>query len=525
MDKLFANFQMNNEFFVLMGLFLLITILISTIIVIFMSRLKTLTAILEKAREIDHAKEKKIALLEGTLQDMKVNNLDLKREHEYFEKNKEKLHLYESTINELKENLVEQSRDHLESTHMQKSTYQQLKVHFDMLESTYSKLEDKYSLLKKRNERLVDDNNRLHTQVREVEIKVIEQKKQNSEKMQMILEHRVELKEEFAQLASKVFEGNSKDFSKLSQEHLSSLIKPMETQINEFKQQIHTLYSDESKDRAMLKQEIISLKELNQQISQDAINLTNALKGEKKQQGVWGEMILEKVLESSGLRKGIEYTREVSLKNSAGTSYRPDVLVHLPDKRDLIIDAKTSLNAYEKFISEEHPKKKEVYLGEHIKAIRNHIKNLSEKNYEQLLGINSLDFIFMFVPIEGALALALENDSGLYEEAFKKQILLVGPTTLLIGLRAIENVWKYEKQTQNAKEIASRAGALYDKFVSFSDDMVKISKQFDMLQGSFETAKKRLSEGKGNLVRQVEQLKEMGAKTNKQIPQAIHGEL
>ena len=515
---------MNNEFFVLLGLFLLITFLISTIIVIFISKIKTLTAILEQARAIDHAKEEKIALLDSSLQEEKMNNFDLKREVEYFSKSKEKLQESEETISKLKESLVDQSKEHLESIHNQKNAFDQLKVRFDLLEQSYNKLDEKYALLKKRNESLVDANNSLHTQVREVEVQVREQQKRNSEKLQMMQEHRSELKEEFAQLASKVFEGNSKDFSKLSQENLSSLIKPMESQINEFKKQINTLYNDESKERAMLKQEIISLKELNQQISQDAINLTNALKGEKKQQGVWGEMILEKVLESSGLRKGLEYTREVSLKNDDGVSYRPDVLVHLPDKRDLIIDAKTSLNAYEKFVSSEHSKSKDLYLNEHIKALRNHIKNLSDKNYEKLLGINTLDFIFMFVPIEGALALALENDPSLYDDAFKKQILLVGPTTLLIGLRAIENVWKYEKQNQNAKEIASRAGALYDKFVNFSDDMVKISKQFDTLQGTFETAKKRLSEGKGNIVRQVEQLKEMGAKTSKKIPQAINGE-
>lgn len=515
---------MNNEFFVLLGLFLLITFLISTIIVVFITKIKTLTAILEQAKEIDYAKEERIVFLDSALQEEKIHNLDLKREVAYFARSKEKLQQYEETINRLQENLVEQSKEHLESIHNQRNAFNQLKVHFDLQEKNFNKLNEKYDLLKKRNESLVDKNNRLHTHVREVEVQVREQQKQNSEKLQMMEQHRGELKEEFAQIAAKVFEGNSKDFSKLSQENLSLLIKPMESQINEFKKQINTLYTDESKDRAMLKQEIISLKELNQQISQDAINLTNALKGEKKQQGIWGEMILEKVLESSGLRKGLEYTREVSLKNDDGMSYRPDVLVHLPDNRDLIIDAKTSLNAYEKFVSSERSQTKELYLSEHIKALRNHIKGLSDKNYEKLVGINTLDFIFMFVPIEGALALALENDSRLYDDAFKKQILLVGPTTLLIGLRAIENVWKYEKQNQNAKEIASRAGALYDKFVNFSDDMVKISKQFDTLQGTFETAKKRLSEGKGNIVRQVEQLKEMGAKTNKKISQAINGE-
>ena len=505
-------------------LFLLITFLISTIIVVFLSKIKTLTAILDQAKEIDSAKEDKISFLDEALQEEKIVNLDLRRNLEYLKKSKEKLDLSTIEITELKDELVEQSKDYVDLIHDHKSAFEQLKVRYDLLETNQEKLEENYILLQKRNEALVDDNNKLHTKIREVEITVSEQKKQNTEKMQMMQEHRGELKEEFSILASKIFEGNSKEFSKLSQENLSSLMKPMESQINDFKKQINTLYSDESKDRAMLKQEIISLKELNQQISQDAINLTNALKGEKKQQGVWGEMILEKVLESSGLRKGIEYTREVSLQNDDGITYRPDVLVHLPDKRDLIIDAKTSLNAYERYINAEGSGMKEQQLKAHISAIRNHIKSLADKNYEKLLGINTLDFIFMFVPIEGALALALENDATLYDDAFKKQILLVGPTTLLIGLRAIENVWKYDKQNKNAKEIASRAGALYDKFVNFSDDMVKISKQFDTLQGTFETAKKRLSEGKGNIVRQVEQLKEMGAKTSKQIPQSMSGD-
>lgn len=515
---------MNNEFFIILGLFLLITFLISTIIVIFLSKIKTLRDILEQAKAIDNAKEEKIKLIDNAWTEEKILNIELKRELEYLEKSKEALELSQETIVDLKEKMINQEKEHLESTLVQKNSIDKLKIHLELLEKNYATLEEKYLLSKKRNESLVDENNRLNMENRESAIKVSEQRKQNSEKIQMIQEHRGELKEEFALLAAKVFEGNSKEFSKLSQENLSSLIKPMESQISDFKKQINTLYSDESKDRAMLKQEIISLKELNQQISQDAINLTNALKGGKKQQGVWGEMILEKVLESSGLRRGIEYSREVALKNDDGISYRPDVLVHLPDKRDLIIDAKTSLNAYERFISSEPSEGKELYLNEHIKAIRHHIKDLSSKNYEKLLGINTLDFIFMFVPIEGALALALEKDPSLYDDAFKKQILLVGPTTLLIGLRAIENVWKYEKQNQNAKEIASRAGALYDKFVNFSDDMVKISKQFDTLQGTFETAKKRLSEGKGNIVRQVEQLKEMGAKTTKKIPESMNGE-
>ncbi len=509
---------MGNSFYIAVGLFLLITILISTIIVVFMSRIARLEAILHQAKAVDNAKEERMSEFYEAFQEERSKNMSLEKELEYLSESRQKLKEYESKMERLKERMVDESREHLESMHEQKGALEQLNVHYELLEQSFSKQEESHNLLSKRNEDLVDLNNSLHLKVRETQIKVTEQQKQNQEKMQMMKEHRGEIKEEFAQLAARVFTNNSKEFSKLSGENLSALIKPMESQISDFKKQINTLYNEESKDRAMLKQEIMSLKELNQQISQDAINLTNALKGEKKQQGVWGEMILEKVLESSGLRKGTEYTREVPLRNDDGKSYRPDVLVHLPDNRDLIIDAKTSLVAYEKYINASDSDPKELYLKEHTQALRNHIRSLAEKNYDKLLGINTLDFIFMFVPIEGALATALENEPALYDEAFKKQILLVGPTTLLIGLRAIENVWKYEKQTQNAKEIASRAGALYDKFVNFSDDMIKLSKQFDTLQGSFESAKKRLSEGKGNIVRQVEQLKEMGAKTSKSIP-------
>ncbi len=518
MEKLLITLQSGNSFYIALGIFLLITILISTIIVFFMSRIAKLEAIVEQAKSIDNAKEERLSEFYEAFQEERSKNMSLEKELEYLSESRAKLNAYEAKIEQLKERLSIESREHLEAMHEQKAALEQLSVHYELLEESFHKQEESHKLLAKRNEDLVNLNNALHLKVREAEIKIKEQQKQMEEKLKMMQEHRGEIKEEFAQLAAKVFESNSKEFSKLSRENLSSLIKPMESQISEFKKQINTLYNEESKDRAMLKQEIMSLKELNQKISQDAINLTNALKGEKKQQGVWGEMILEKVLESSGLRKGVEYTREVPLKNEDGKNYRPDVLVHLPDNRDLIIDAKTSLVAYEKYMNTDDFEQKELYLKEHTQALRNHIRSLSEKNYDKLLGINTLDFIFMFVPIEGALAVALESDPLLYDDAFKKQILLVGPTTLLIGLRAIENVWKYEKQTQNAKEIAQRAGALYDKFVNFSEDLIKLSKQFDTLQNSFESAKKRLSEGRGNIVRQVEQLKEMGAKTSKRIP-------
>jgi len=519
MNKIFSSFHSNSELFIFIGLFLIISFIITIIIVFFLSKINTLNSILDQAKEIDEFKIAKIASLEEELEEAQQKVSELSRELQFSLQNREKLKEAMQTIGELRDKLLLESKEHLKIMHEHEIDFEQLSVRYELLNKSYVKLDNEYNQLKIKNDALAKENARLHTEIRETLVKISEQEKQNQERIEMMKEHRMELKQEFEQLASKIFDGNSREFSKLSKDNISTMIKPLETQINEFKNQIQALYSSESKDRAMLKQEIRSLKELNKQISQDAINLTNALKGEKKQQGIWGEMILEKVLESSGLRKGIEYSREMSLKNDDGKSYRPDVIVHLPNKRDLIIDAKTSLNAYEKYISSESSK--EIHLNNHVKSLRNHIKSLADKNYEKLLGINTLDFIFMFIPIEGALAVALEHDSSLYDEAFKKQILLVGPTTLLIAMRAIENVWRYEKQTQNAKEIASRAGALYDKFVNFSEDMVKISKQFDTLQASFDSAKRRLSEGRGNIIRQVEQLKDLGAKTNKQIPKDI----
>jgi len=302
------------------------------------------------------------------------------------------------------------------------------------------------------------------------------------------------------------------------------MIKPRQTQISEFKKQVADTYNSESQDRAVLKNEINSLKELNEKISKDAINLTNALKGDSKQQGVWGEMVLENVLEASGLRKGFEFEREVSLRTDENEILRPDVVVHLPDNRDLIIDAKTSLVAYERFVNAVDEESKALHLNTHLTSIKAHVEGLSNKNYERLKEVNTLDFIFMFMPIEGALAVALEHDSSIYDNAFKNKILLVGPTTLLVAMRAVENVWKYERQNQNAQEIARRAGAMYDKFVGFSEDLMKISKQIDGIQGSFSAARSKLSDGKGNLVRQVQQLKELGAQTSKKIPKELRGE-
>ena len=400
----------------------------------------------------------------------------------------------------------------------------QLRAKLEGAESLYDALLGEHKELQKVHSQVQEENNKFRINNARLLMKLENEARHIAAQEEMMYSHKQEIKEEFETLAKKVFEGNSQKFAEFSKESLDNMIKPLQTQITEFKKQVSDTYNSESQDRAVLKNEIQSLKELNEKISKDAINLTNALKGDSKTQGVWGEMVLENVLEASGLRKGHEFEREVSLRTDENEILRPDVVVHLPDNRDLIIDAKTSLVAYERYVNAGDETTKALHLTTHLNSIRAHVEGLANKNYERLKEVNTLDFIFMFMPIEGALAVALEHDSSIYDNAFKNKILLVGPTTLLVAMRAVENVWKFERQNQNAQEIARRAGAMYDKFVGFSEDLMKISKQIDGIQGSFSAARSKLSDGKGNLVRQVEQLKELGAQTNKKIPKGLKGE-
>ena len=453
------DFEFNTEFFIMMGMFLTITFIITIIIVYFMTKVNRLNLFLEQAKEIDENKIEKISTLEIQLQEEKIYNINIMKQLKYFEKNKEILSKKEKDIEGLKENMTLQFQEHMESFQHQEMNLKELRSHHKKLNENHNSLIEKHRLLRKRNETLVKENNTFHARLREIQVQLDKQQKQNSKKSSVNASSQ-----------------NFREYFSLKQSNLSGMITPLKAQINNFRKRVEVLYSDGSKERAILKQELLSLKELNYQVTQDAVRLTQALRGATQQQTIWGDVILEKLLVSSGLHKGIEYSIETSLDN--------DVLLHLPDKRDLIIDAKISLNSYQKFLSEEQTEKKEAYLSEHIKSIRTHIKTLSDKDYEKILGTNTLDFVFMFVPIEGALTIALEKDKSLYDEAFKNQILLVGSTTLLIAMRAVENVWKYDKQNQNAKEIASGAGLLYDQFVTLSNEMIKVSKQFDGLQSN-----------------------------------------
>lgn len=332
-----------------------------------------------------------------------------------------------------------------------------------------------------------------------------------------------DLKKEFKNLATEILDDNSKKFSDQNKESLNTLLNPVKIQLSEFKKKVEDVYDKEARDRSALQYELKTLKELNQKISTDAINLTNALKGESKTQGSWGEMVLEKVLESSGLRKDEEYIREEYLKHDeSNRGYRPDVIVKLPENRDIIIDAKTSLTAYESYVSAIENDEKLSFLNAHIVSINNHINELSEKKYEDLQGVNSLDFVFMFIPIESALMLAMENDKTLFDKAFKKKIVLVSPTTLLVALKAVENSWRYEKQAKSINDVYDRATKLYEKLEGFTSTLENVGKHIDRAKEEYNKAYNQFSSGSGNVIRQTEMLKKVSnIKPKKEIKNEI----
>ena len=339
----------------------------------------------------------------------------------------------------------------------------------------------------------------------------------HNEKIKLLDEAKETLKQQFNQLANEIFESKSKRFEENSQERLQLLLKPFREQISSFSKQTEERFIKENSERAVLHKELSRLRELNEQITQDAKNLTNALKGENKTQGNWGEIVLARILEDSGLREGFEYATQGSFKDEAGKTLRPDVIVHLPQNKDIVIDSKVSLVAYERFMRAQTPQEKEHALKQHLSSINAHIKGLSEKRYEKLEGVKTLDFILLFMPIEGAFLLALEQDGSFFSRAYEANIMIVSPSTLLVTLRTIEHIWRTERQEQNAQEIAKQAEALYDKFVAFVEDLNRIGDQILKTQESYERALGKLSTGKGNLLRRVESMKKLGLKPKKSL--------
>lgn len=352
--------------------------------------------------------------------------------------------------------------------------------------------------------------------VAELETRLDAERQAQTDKLKTLEDAREQLKQEFQNLANRIFDEKSQRFSEKSKENLGSLLNPLREQLGDFKRRVEDVYDKETKDRQALYEQISHLKQLNHQMSEDAINLTNALKGENKTQGNWGEVVLERALEESGLRKGCEFELQVTASQE-GKRYQPDAIIRLPDGKDVIVDSKVSLRAYEQYCSTDDLASKQRYLREHLLSMRGHIKGLSDKAYQALEGVKSLDFVLLFIPIEGAFLLALEKEPDLFKEAFDRNIMLVSPSTLMVTLRTIHNIWRYEHQNQNAKEIAQRGGELHDKFVGFVEAIDEIGRNLNKTQHAFDTAHKRLSSGRGNLVNQVAMLKQLGADGKKKL--------
>jgi DNA recombination protein RmuC len=323
---------------------------------------------------------------------------------------------------------------------------------------------------------------------------------------------------QFGNIANKIFKEKTGEFNNQNKTSLDALLTPLKEQIGDFSKKVTNVYTEEAKERHALKQEVTSLKALNQQMSKEANALTRALKGDNKKQGAWGEVVLERVLQESGLRKGHQYDTQMHLKDDEGNAFKPDVVVHLPGNKDVVIDSKVVLTAYERFYNADDDISRQQALKERINAIKTHINGLTSKNHQDLHGIKSLDYILMFIPVEPAFNAALEQDNGLVQLALEKNIMLVSPTNLMVALKTINNMWRVEYQNQNAQEIAKKAGAIYDKLVGFVEDMNKLGSHLQRADNSYSDAMKKLSTGTGNLVRKAEQMKVLRIGNNKSLP-------
>ena len=328
---------------------------------------------------------------------------------------------------------------------------------------------------------------------------------------------RNELRAQFAELATAIFDEREQRFAETSQQRLGQLLDPLKERIQAFEKRVDESYQQEARERFSLGKELERLQQLNQRLGDEATNLTRALKGQKTQ-GNWGELVLERVLEHAGLEKGREYQTQVSLKGAGGERFQPDVLIRLPGDRQVVVDAKVSLSAYQHYVAAADEAVRQQALKQHLVSLRSHLKGLSGKDYQRLEGLHSLDFVLLFVPIEAAFAAALQAEPDLFQEAFEQQVVIVSPTTLLATLRVIDSLWRQERQGQNAREIAERAGQLYDKFVAFVADLDEMGSRLQQLDKAYASARNKLVEGRGNLVGRVENLKLLGARASKSLP-------
>ena len=347
--------------------------------------------------------------------------------------------------------------------------------------------------------------------------------KQNmQEKLQKQLEEAEQMQKrlttEFENIANRLMQKQQEELAMHNKEQIGNILQPLNDKIKDFREQVSNAFSQETREKVSLQAELKRLLELNQTLSEDAVNLTNALKGDVKRQGNWGEFVLEKVLEASGLRKGIEYEREVVVRGPEGETLRPDVIIRMPDNKQIIIDSKVSLVAYEQMQQAQNEEQYNRLLKAHTESLKQHVKELYEKQYQQATGLNTPDFVLMFVPIEASYSVAIQADNTLYDYALERKIVIVSPTTLLATLHTVSYVWKQENQSRNAMEIARLAGAMYDQLAGMMEDFQKVQKNLELAQKAYNDTLSKLSEGKGNVLRTAEKIKELGAKASKTLP-------
>ena len=395
---------------------------------------------------------------------------------------------------------------------------EQLKVQFqterNQFEKSFLQLTSEKENLQKEKESLA-----IHLAKKENDFdNLLERNKEQKQEVEQLQE---KFTKEFENLANKILEEKTVKFTEQNKENLKNILSPLQDKIQLFEKKVEDTHKESIDYHAALRQQILGLREMNEQMSKETINLTKALKGDSKMQGNWGELVLERVLEKSGLEKDREYFVQQSHITEDGNRVFPDVIINLPDGKKMIIDSKVTLTAYERYINEEDSDIKNQHLKEHIVSINRHVEQLGSKNYHDLYHMESPDFVLLFIPIESAFAVALNEDTTLYNKAFEKNIVIVTPSTLLATLRTIDSMWTNQKQQENAIEIARQAGALYDKFEGFVSDLIKIGKKMDEAKIEYGNAMNKLVDGKGNLITSVEKLKKMGAKAKKALPEAV----
>ena len=345
-----------------------------------------------------------------------------------------------------------------------------------------------------------------------------QERKGFGEKLAILDEAKKRLGDEFENLGNRIFEDTTRKFTDRNKADMETLLNPLREQIKDFEKKVSDTHRDASSDMASLKAHIENLRNLGEQMSREAVNLATALKGESQTQGAWGEIVLERALEMSGLSEGREYHSQPSYRGGDGNTLRPDVIVHLPEGKDVVIDSKVSLTAYERYMSCGNEEERGDYLRQHVLSFRNHIRELSSKGYQGIPGITSLNYVLMFVPLESAFMLTIETERDLYSEAFEKNVIIVCPSTLLATLRTIHSIWQFEYQNANAREIAESAGRMYDKFVTFTEHLEEIGKRIEQSDHAYRKAMNSLRDGKGNLVKRAMDLRELGIKTSKELP-------